>query len=1348
MPSLLSAYLPYYVRAALIQHPERSPLTQAQRFDAVVLFADVSGFTAISEALGASGKTGTEELTRILNGYFEPMIGLIHTYGGMIGKFGGDAMTVVFPCAGSLRDDPGAAQCALHCALEMQARMTQYAALQTSAGTFSLAMKAGIAGGPVFAATVGDPALRLEHILAGSALDRCAEAEHHAVKGEVVIERALLPLTPGAEVAEERGDYARVIHLPPPAACTPFTSLPVPAPAALDTMAAYIHPAIAQRLREGQASFINEHRKVTVLFVAFANLDYDHDPEVGQKLQAYLSRVFEIVARYDGYVNKVDMGDKGSKYIVLFGAPIAHENDPERALRCALELRALPDTLARIGVNSGYVFCGQVGAPDRQEYTVMGDAVNLAARLMQAAAPGQILVSAATHAAGGKAFTSETLPPLHVKGKTEPVGCHSLTDVRRESRMHLQEPQYALPMVGRGAELRQAEAGIARALQGQGQIIGVTAEAGMGKSRLAAEVIRLANARGLEGYAGECLSHATTTSYHVWRNLLRGLFALNPDTPPEEQAQQLHASLAAMDPVAALRVPLLGAALNLNLPDNDVTGALDAKLRKASLEALIAEYIRYRAGQMPLLLVLEDCHWIDPLSNDLLEVVGRAISDAPVLLLIVYRPAQREAIQPSVTQFAHFTCIPLEEFTAAEAAQLIELKLGQWLGAETNAPPALIERITARAEGNPFYIDEMINLIRDRHIDPTDAAALETLELPDSLHSLIISRIDRLSEAAKSTVKVASVIGRLFRASWLWGIYPALGTPEHVRAQLEQLSQLDITPLDKPEPELEYLFKHIITREVAYESLAVATRAMLHEQTGLFIEREFPGEQEHYLDLLAYHYGLSHNEDKQREYFARAGQVAQAAYANQAAITYYRRLLPLLEDAAKDEIRLKLGEILQLTGSWDEAEALFRAALSSAEERRVGPKIGLCMRMLGSLLRQKGDYETAVEYLEEAQRFQAIDDWGNVIETLREIGIVYWSQGNLPAARASFEQVQQIARNTKDNSRLARILNNLGLVHYRLLEYKIALEHFREGYKLSYSLNDRLTASSILLNTGNVHLDLGQYPEALTHYAQSLNMAQEIGYQLSVSINVGNMGRVYLDQGENANAGDCYAYNLYLSMQLGDLFGVSFALWNIAIAAMNQRRYREAGRLLYRAATLARLIDIPYELSAYLLTHAQLYTRQQNYAAARPLNAEALDIAAQMGFDDILFKARVLAFELEILLGETSCAESCENIAALLSPELDERQRALIHYTLGRLGPDQEAHRVQAADLYRALYVTSPEVEFKRRYEELTGETLPNPPPLPPLPEIVTRQTFDIEQLIRQADALITEMEARERPAH
>ncbi|RPI23307.1 MAG: hypothetical protein EHM70_22680, partial [Chloroflexota bacterium] len=821
-------------------------------------------------------------------------------------------MTVFFPYNADPRRD--VSRRAIQCALEMQSRMAHYAAIQTIAGAFGLTMKAGLACGPVFLTNTGDPAVRLEHILAGQALDLSAEAEHLASGGDVVVHDGLRAAAGEMALLSQRDGFSWVERLDPPAAPVPLPPLGDFPHQAIETSIAYIHPSIAQRLRDNQLSFINEHRKVTILFAGFGDFDYDHDPSVGRRLQAYLTQVIHIVERYDGYLNKVDMGDKGSKYIIVFGAPIAHENDGERALRCALDIAALPEASVRIGVNTGYVFCGQVGSDERREYTVMGDAVNLSARLMQAAQPGQILVNETTQKAEARLFSWDSPQALKVKGKAGPVNAYPLAGLFQRANIGIQEPQYSLPMVGRQAEMDFARERVEHVLQGQGQILGITAEAGMGKSRLAAEILHMGLAEGLTGCGGECLSHGTHTSYLLWRNLLRAFFELGSAQGYDQQVAKLESALAAVDPGFVARLPLLALPLNLPIPDNDLTRPLDAKIRKESLEALLVACIRHRARQTPLMLVMEDCHWIDSLSNDLLEAVGRNVADVPVLMLVVYRPPETNQIQPRVTRFAHFSEIRLAEFSREEAERLIGLKLERLFYGLSGVPAELVERVTERAQGNPFYIDEMINLIHDRGIDPSNVEALRAVDLPDSLHSLIISRIDQLAEGAKTTLKVASVIGRAFRASWLWGIYPELGTPEKVKDQLAELSKLDITPLDKPEPELEYLFKHIVTREVAYESLAVATRQMLHEQTGLFIERTYAHKLEQFVDWLAYHYGLSQNTAKQREYFLRAGEAAQAAYANQAAIDYYRRLLPLLPDAGKNAIRLKLGQVLQLIG--------------------------------------------------------------------------------------------------------------------------------------------------------------------------------------------------------------------------------------------------------------------------------------------------------------------------------------------------------------------------------------------------------------------------------------------------
>lgn len=1341
MNTLLYSFVPYHVLADLAAHPGSSPLGREQRFEAVVLFADVSGFTAISEALAATGKAGAEELTRILNSYFEPMIALIQSYGGIIGKFGGDAMTVLFPCPGEAAERPETVRRALQCALAMQARMGDYAAIATSVGTFSLAMKAGLAGGPVFCTTVGNPQTRLEYIIAGSALDRCAEAEHHATRGEVVAETALLHGVPGVICGESREAFSLITGLSDSVAPRPLAPLALDA-ISPEAIAPYIHPTLARLIQEGQISFINGHRKVTVAFVSFSGFDYDHDPEIGSHLQSYLEEVFAIVQRYDGYVNKVDMGDKGSKFILLFGAPVAHEDDVDRALRCLLELRALPRAPMRAGLNTGFVFCGQVGSPMRQEYTVMGDAVNLAARLMQAAQPGEILVSEQARAAAhADHFQWQPRTPIQVKGKSEPVKLCALQGLAAQSRLRLQEPRYALPMVGRQAELRHARERLLRARLGRGQVLGISAEAGMGKSRLAAEVIRTAMDEGFDVYGGECLSHGTAISYLVWRNLLRGLFDLDATQPLEVQRQRVRAYLKTVNPELVERAPLLGTALDLPFPDTDLTRGLDPKLRKASLEALVVEMLRHEARRHPLVLVFEDCHWLDPLSNDLLEVVARASTDVPMVLLVIYRPPEGPgAIYPHVTHLAHFTLIELREFTPEEAAELIALKLAHLTGQAQLLPPGLIQRLTERAQGNPFYIDEMINLLHDRGLDPADGRALEQLELPDSLHSLILSRIDQLPEKTQTTLKVASVIGRLFRASWLVGMYPSLGALPQVLEQLELLSRLDITPLDKPEPELEYLFKHIVTREVAYESLAVATRAYLHEQFAHYIETSYPERLDQFLDLLAYHYGLSENRAKQREYFRRAGEAAQAAYANEAAIGYYRRLLPLLEESEQVSVLLRLGEVLQLTGAWDEAEETYHRALRIAQEQRNGPLTARALRLLGSLLRQKGEFEEALARLEEAQRYEDINDWTAVNETLREMGIVYWSLGDLQGALANFNQVLRLAEKVGDKAVLCRVFNNLGLTYNRMGDNAKALEYYAQGYALAEQQSEQAVLTSILLNMGNVYLDQGSYVQSLERYTQALHIAQRLGYQLAVSIGAGNMGNIYLDLGAPEAARACYSYNLHLALLSGDRAGVSFALSRLALSYAQEKQYRAAGRLLARATTLTRLLDTPYELSEYLYYHAQVYADQGAYAEADTLNQEAFELIQTLSYEEFVSPVMALQARLDVALQRATPAVAALRLEALLDTVEDERDQALLHDTIGDLTGD-EAHRARAAALYAALYTASPEIRYRQRYAALTGAELPPPPSLPPLPDLITRQSFDLEQLLRQADALIEELE-------
>ncbi|MCA9974386.1 MAG: AAA family ATPase, partial [Anaerolineales bacterium] len=572
--------------------------------------------------------------------------------------------------------------------------------------------------------------------------------------------------------------------------------------------------------------------------------------------------------------------DKGSYLYAVFGAPLAHEDDTIRAVSAALELRDLSQTLSfitdiQIGISQGRLRTGAYGGTTRRTYGVLGDEVNIAARLMQAAAPGEILASAIVQRGTADSFAWHSLPPLTVKGKSQPLVVFNLEGPKKQQSIRLQEPQYALPIVGRKAELEIINQTFDKVEQKSGQILVITGEAGMGKSRLITEIIRPASTKQFLGFGGECQSYGTHTSYLVWQRIWQSFFGLDLTDSLETQIQNLTAQLEQIDATLVPRLPLLGAVLNLPLPDNDLTRSFDAKLRKVSLESLLIDCLRARSQDQPMLFILDDCHWLDPLSQDLAEAIGHAIIDRPVLLVLAARLAgQEDAAALNITQQPHATEISLTEFTAEEAAQLINLKLAQFFDQAEAPPPELVSRITSRAEGNPFYIEELLNYLHDRGINPHDAQALQKLDLPTSLHSLILSRIDQLTESQKSTIKVASVIGRLFRAVMLWGVYPQLGNEQQVKVDLEILSELDLTPLDSAEPELIYLFKNIVTQEVAYESLPYATRAMLHELIGQYIEEIYADSLKQYIDLLAHHYERSENEAKKRLYLLRAGEAA------------------------------------------------------------------------------------------------------------------------------------------------------------------------------------------------------------------------------------------------------------------------------------------------------------------------------------------------------------------------------------------------------------------------------------------------------------------------------------------
>ena len=1228
----LSAYIPIDRRHALARGAALPDHTSG-----AALFADISGFTPLTEALvqALGPQRGAEELTRWLNEIYDGVLAEIESYRGSVIGFSGDAITAWFddgrPEYLSPHPVTSTALRATACALAIQQAMQRFAQVEIpGAGTVSLAMKAVVTVGPARRFLIGDPAIQRVDALAGQTLYRLATGEHQAERGEVLLDQAAVSaLGAGLDVLGWRNDhesgerFAVIKGLRVDVEPAPWPPLETDA-LHDDLLRPWLLPPVYDRLKSGMGEFLTELRPTVALFLRFSGIDYDRDPEAQGKLSQYIESVQRILARYDSYVFQLIIGDKGSNLYTTFGAPLAHEDDAIRANSAALDLRDLEIDFihdVQIGISQGLTRTGACGGLHRRTYSALGDPVNMAARLMQNAPVGQVLVNQNVQRATADIFTWEELPPLLVKGKSQPVAVSRLIARQGRQGIRLHEPKYALPMVGRAAELASVQQKLDLARRGRGQIVGITAEAGMGKSRLMAEVIRLARERGMLGYGGECQSYGTSISYLVWQNIWQMFFNLDPAWSQAEQIASLERQLSEIHPALLPRLPLLGAVLNLQIPDNELTGSFNAKLRKESLEALLVDCLRKRARSMPLLLVLEDCHWLDPLSHDLLEAIGRATSDLPVLIVMAYRPPQLDRVMaPRVQQLFHFTEIPLTDLPPQDIEQLVAFKLGRLYGEIAIVPQALIEKISERAQGNPFYIEELLNYLHDRDIDPQQPEALEQIDLPNSLYSLILSRIDQLTENQKTLLKVASVIGRLFRAAMVWGVYNQFGDQDRLRKDLDTLSALDLTPLDTPEPELAYLFKHILTQEVAYETLAFATRAMLHDQIGQYIEAHYPDVLDQYVNLLAYHYERSENQPKKREYLLKAGEAAQANYANAAAIVYFRQVLHLLPDEERVAVMLKLGQVFELVGDWDAAEEINRDAESLAISLGDVQGQAQSQRAMGGLLRKQGKYPEAESWLQRSHNsYEQLDDKPGISHVLADIGEIYRMQGKFDEARSYYgeslnlavqitdardrksarahaikgagtvatwqgdyetarilnEESLALRRELGDTPGVATLLNNLGIIARFQRDLTGARAMNEESLALFRKMGDRWAAGQLLNNQACVASDLHEYAEARLLLEESLSIRRQLGDKAGLALSLNTLADVVLDEGQFSEARPLLDESLAINRELGDQTAIAYLIEDYGGLAAAEARHARALQLGGFAAALRESIGAP-----------------------------------------------------------------------------------------------------------------------------------------------------------------------------
>ncbi|MFN2189822.1 MAG: tetratricopeptide repeat protein [Candidatus Promineifilaceae bacterium] len=1237
----LVPYMPIDRRHALAQSRDLGDRTTGS-----ALFADVSGFTALTGALmrELGPKRGAEEVLVYLNPVFDSLIGELHLYGGVVISFAGDSITCW------LEGDNGGR--AVACAMAMQEVMRPYASMTTEAGTpFSLHIKVAIAVGPARRFTVGMPEIQLVDVLAGDTLMRMAAAEGLAEKGEIVVDDSVIArLSDALEIESWRTNsegfrVAVVADVYKEPVISPWP------PLALDELdfaqvCSWLLKPVQERILAGRG-FLAELRPAVALFLRFTGINYDRDDNAGKKLTDYIRWVQSVIARTDGYLIQLTVGDKGSFLYVAYGAPIGHDDNAVRAVAAALELRARSTSFdgidqVQLGISAGRMWTGAYGAAARRTYGVMGNETNMAARLMGKAKPGQILITRQVLDATMHHYRFNSLGEIQVKGREAPLPVWEVIDRRRGAASEW--AQFDKAFVGRHESLELMFEALNETLQGKGQVLQLSGDAGIGKSHLAYHFSEEAESKGFRLAVASCQSITRSSTYSPWRQLFRVLLDLEEEDQDSAIAK-LTAFIEEEHPEWLVRLPLLGDLLALPIPENPTIAALDAGMRQKSLFSLVVEMIQYWASQTPIFLAIENAHWMDEASASLTEAIAKQmIAGSKVLLLIVQRGlAPDDSPLAQIRDLSHYQLVQLRELPDDDLADLVS----GYLKGETE--PLLVDILREMTRGNPLFVGELVETLRQSNqiaqeevgvwrISSDMLAALRAgdllirdegqwllkpdadlssvkLGIPDSIHSIVLDRLDRLPEGHKLTLKVGSVIGHEFDLPLVGRAYPEQKDPGDLRQEAEELEDEELLQRKEMAEEI-YFFRHHTTQEVAYETLLFTQRQQLHRSVAIAMrdDRHTTPTQ------IAHHAFLGQEWALSLEYNAVAGERAKDLYANQQGIDFFEKALksaqkmPEEETAEKSKaIHLALGELLVSTAKYGAADEHLRAALELAQKSGDKEAAARACRWMGRSFELQGDYPSALTWLDEGRDSLAGLDTPEEAEILLIAGLIHSRQGDYEQTMQLCDRSLKVADKLEDDLVRARTYNLLGIVTLRQGDAVGAIERFEESLRLYEGADDlygQATSHNLLANS---HFVLSHWSVSDYHFRKSLQMFTQIGDTYNLVLVNNNAGGIALKQGRLDDGLGYYQRAVRLLEQIGGTAWVFGTLhMNIGSAHIQRSELDDAESELNQARDYYESSEVKDYLPELYGLYAELALKRNDLNRAETLGQKSIDLAKEL----------------------------------------------------------------------------------------------------------------------------------------
>ncbi len=1261
----LTSYVPVtvaeHIAAQTVTHvePECWPTT------AVVMFADISGFTRLTEELAALGPSGAEDLSRTLNAYFGQLISLVTGYGGDVIKFAGDALLAIWPVNEQNKARDSSTRAA-QCALAIQRQLTSYSERQR----YPLSLRIGLTLGQAQFYILGGEHGRWEFLMAGDPVQTVSRAEHFAQPGQVVVSDSIWPeisdMAQGTALPE--GFYLlTAVESDIPIVATTAVVLP---DTAVGNLQGYIPGSIKSRLDAGQTGWLAELRRVTVIFLTLPDLTR-FDLETSQELIASIQR---LLYRFEGTVNKISVDDKGLTLLAAFGLPpLSHEDDPFLALQAAF---ALDDLLHDYGldlalaVTTGRTFCGTIGNDTRREYTIIGDVVNLAARLMQHAeqmdsfATGRmpILCDAITYEAAQSRIEFATLPTVQLKGKRDPVAVYRPLGARL-SLSYEKFDNHNNRIVGREKERTIMLQALDNLEKGQTTLVVLEGDAGMGKSQLLAALKQLAFDRGIGTLSGTGNSIERAASYHGWRGVFGQMFDINILADLDAQKQQFLELVDFYEPTLLDLVPLLNPVLPFNFADTAVTAPLIGQARADNTRNLLVQLLQSSMNRSPKILVLDDAHWLDSASWSLALTAVRRVR--PMLLVIATRPLAL----PRPTAYKELLRLPQTKYLeigAMPPPDLIDLLCGRLQ--VNQLPNEISQLILDRAQGNPFFCEEMAHALRDTGdliiengtVRLSKSYNAYEASMPTTVQGIITSRIDRLTPAQQLTLKVASVIGRLFPFGTLHDIYPIAADRMRLEEHLLELERQSLTSVESIEPELAYEFTHVITQEVAYNLLLYEQRRQLHERVASWYESVYlgysndeqlllnadggvitvekkPAEQNSFIvPLLVHHHHHAHNYEKEREYALLAAEQAARQFANTEALTYYSRVLeltPANKQRERYDSLVAREQIYHLLGRRTEQNRdLLDLTMLAEELNDDRSRAWVALRRAVYEL-ATSNYQQAVEAVQIGMTLAAmLEERGMEATGYLQWGLALMGLGEYDQAVVQLETANYQARLLGEREIEASSLQSLGKVFSVQGYANKGRSYFMQALLIRREVGDKRGEARALNNLGRVLQLQSEFEKARSYLEQALDLNREIGDPLGEARTLDELTNVDGNLGNYTQAYEFTTAALKLKRDVSDRQGEAETLNILGTTAVNLGHYQTAHDAYNLALNIQREIGDRRGRGQALVNLGVLEYLQGNYAPARQIYLEALPLIREV-------RDRILESWLYYYMGNLCLAE-------------------------------------------------------------------------------------------------------------